>query len=79
MLFFSISLSFLAKVIRESMDKSVDPCYDFYEYACGKWSENNPIPEGETEWSLWDIIKRNIEEQIQGIVLISFPRENKNN
>src|SRR3984957_10556411 len=27
-----------------AMDKSVDPCIDFYAYSCGGWIKNNPIP-----------------------------------
>ena len=26
------------------VDKSVDPCVDFYQYSCGGWLKQNPIP-----------------------------------
>jgi len=36
-----------------AMDKTVDACVDFYQYACGGWQKNNPIPADQTSWSVY--------------------------
>ena len=36
-----------------AMDRTADPCVDFYTYACGGWQKNNPIPPDQSSWSVY--------------------------
>ncbi|KAK7494613.1 hypothetical protein BaRGS_00014011 [Batillaria attramentaria] len=39
-----------ASSIMAAMDPDVDPCDDFFQYACGGWVKQNPIPKGYHKW-----------------------------
>lgn len=51
-----------------SMDRTVNPCEDFYRYSCGGWIKNNPIPADQARWDVYSKLGEENERFLWGIL-----------
>src|ERR1700682_2359384 len=51
-----------------SMDKKADPCGDLYQYSCGGWIANNPIPADQAAWSVYGKVTDENQRYLWGVL-----------
>lgn len=52
----------------DSMDDTVDPCIDFYEFACGKFRRNTLIPNDKESVTAFTLLKDKVNDQMRSIL-----------
>ena len=52
----------------DMLDKNVDPCNDFYAYACSKWVAHNPIPADRSSWGRFNELAQRGEYIVRDIL-----------
>jgi chromosome segregation ATPase len=52
--------------LARSMDTNVDPCQDFYRFACGGFPRNFPVPEGLESWNTSQQLDKDTRNLIKG-------------
>jgi putative endopeptidase len=51
-----------------NMDRSVDPCDDFYKFSCGGWQKSNPIPADQPGWGVYSKLANDNQQFLWGIL-----------
>ncbi|KAF4525578.1 hypothetical protein B566_EDAN010437, partial [Ephemera danica] len=57
-----------AKQLQQSINASVDPCEDFYEFSCGGWMAKHPVPPTESQWSQFNLIDSKLDHQLRDML-----------
>jgi len=55
-------------IILENMDTSVEPQQDFYTYVNGNWVKNNTIPDDESRWGGFGVLRKSTRQDMLEII-----------
>jgi putative endopeptidase len=62
------SLPYTPSLDINAMDRSANPCDNLYQYSCGGWIKNNPIPADQASWSTYGKLYVDNQRYLWGIL-----------
>jgi len=62
-----------AKTMKRYMDNKVDPCVDFYKYACGNWERLHPIPKDKAGFDTFEMLRESLDLVLRNLLEKNTP------
>ncbi len=62
------ALPYTPSLDTDFVDRSADPCVDFYQFSCGGWMAKNPIPPDQAGWSVYGKLYQENQRFLWGIL-----------
>uniref|UniRef100_A0AC34FHN9 Uncharacterized protein n=1 Tax=Panagrolaimus sp. ES5 TaxID=591445 RepID=A0AC34FHN9_9BILA len=66
-----------AAILRRSINESADPCEDFFEFTCGKWVAENPIPDDLTSYGHFTELREKVIKEMKDLYNDKTPSSSK--
>uniref|UniRef100_A0A4W6BRE5 Phosphate regulating endopeptidase homolog, X-linked n=1 Tax=Lates calcarifer TaxID=8187 RepID=A0A4W6BRE5_LATCA len=54
--------------ILSKIDRSIDPCEDFYSFSCGGWLKENPIPEDSSSYGIYPWLRQHVDIRLKELL-----------
>ncbi|CAM2096761.1 phosphate-regulating neutral endopeptidase PHEX [Caretta caretta] len=58
----------VAASILSKINQSVDPCENFFRFACDGWTSNNPIPEDSSNYGVYPWLRHNVDLKLKALL-----------
>jgi putative endopeptidase len=62
------SIAYTPSLDLASLDRTADACVDFYQFVCGGWMKNNPIPSDQPGWSAYAKLSNDNQQYLWGLL-----------